>query len=152
MEEKAADPTFVIVDIDPEDFDRKGGVYVLPWDNRSGQAVELLNLILRVGVGQARTHLQQAKAQELQLPEDITSSLPWRIHELVGAQYVSVYDETCEVRLLHLENHAPLRGYVSTERWQDPVQKYSVKNSVMDSSFIMGPGVNHIVLLRSTSL
>ena len=148
----AMGPTFAVIGVPAAgSVERTGIVYVLPWTDAEGQrcptAARLLSMVQDMGPLETRSMLQQEWAEQQQLPL-VPSGMT--IAELVAADSVSLFDGTHEVSVQHLEGYAPQRSYLSPGWHRDlRAQSYELKNSILDSVFLYGPVVNHIVLVRS---
>lgn len=143
-------PVYAI--IGHKNVQQTGTVYMIPWIGESGErcrkAADYLQMVIDVGPMEAHNLLKREWFQQQGRPIRTDVLIPLR--ELLGAECISIYDGSYEVYLQRMEGWAPQRGYISPE-WQDPRgQNYVLKNSIADSTFIYGPNVNHIVLVRRT--
>lgn len=151
----SAGPVYVVLcgtNIQHPNSSENAKVDILPWIDESGercqQATDLLQMMRDVGPREALELLRRQWFQQQGRPFQSNAMLNYR--DLLGAESVSIYDGSYEVYLQRMVGWAPEREYIAPE-WQDPRgQNYKLKNSIQDSTFVYGPKVNHIVLLRRT--
>ena len=151
----SAGPVYVVLrgtDIQYPNSPENAKVDILPWIDESGercqQATDLLQMMRDVGPSKALELLRRQWFQ--QQGRSFQSNVLLSYGVLFGAESVSIYDGSYEVYLQRMVGWAPEREYIAPE-WQDPRgQNYKLKNSIQDSTFVYGPKVNHIVLLRRT--
>ena len=152
FEQFSAGPTYVVI-AGTGNVQETGRVFVLPWTDASGdrcaQATRLLRMIQDVGPMQARLLLADEWLAAVQQYHMRAESMSLTIPEMVGAQEICLYDGGYEVYVQRFEGYAPQREYISPGVWIDPnAQKYYLKNAIMDSVYVYGAIVNHVVLVK----